>query len=191
MSALAAALEARVQRRPSLTVPLSEVVRDGSVEGTVAMRALTVQEECEATEDAIAFRKRTLASLPEKHAQAFLDDPSFLEDAKHIERLWRACRQSDDLSQPAFKSSDWMRRHFTVDECRRLAEWFGRAERLNSKEPEMFTREQRTSLMEGLAMVAHTSMPDRALDGLPRWVLADLLIDASAQWKAERDRKAA
>jgi hypothetical protein len=181
MHPIAAKLAERIERRPSIEVDLSAVIRDGSVTGTLRLRALTVAEECDATEAAVAFRKRALSALPEKHATAFLEDATFLEDAKYTERLWRACRLADDVSKPAFPSADWMRQHFTVDEMGRLADRFAKAQALNSGNPDTATNEQRWALVEACGSASSSDWPDVVLSGLPRSLVSDLFVWASAE----------
>lgn len=181
MHPIAARLAARIESRPTLSVDMADIIRDGSVTGTIKLRALTVADECDATEAAVAFRKKALAALPERHAAAFLDDPSFLEDAKTTERLWRACRTDDDVTKPAFPSAEWMRQHLTVDEMSRIGERFVKALGVNSGTPEILTAEQRWSVVDALAAASDSSWPDVVLSGLSRPALADLLVWTSAE----------
>lgn len=179
---LAELLEARTRSRPCVTVALSDIIAE-PIEGSFVMRALTADEEHEATAAAVTFRKSTLSSLPEAHATAFLNDASFLEDAKWVERLWRSARSADDHDKPAFESAAWVRKNFTPGELSVMVEWYRRAESLMSKTPEVLTLEQRRSLRRGCAMMAKTDFPDRILSGLPRHVLADLFIWASDEYE--------
>lgn len=189
MHPIAARLAARVESRPTLDVDLVGIVRDGSVTGTIKLRALTVAEECDATEAAVAFRKRALSALPEKHAAAFLEDASFLEDAKITERLWRAARDADDPSKPAFPSAEWMRQHFTTDEMARIGDRFVKAQAINAGAPDLLTSEQRWAVVEALAEASTSAWPDVVLASLQRPALADLLVWTSAE--LAKARKAA
>ena len=181
MHPIAARLAARIEARPTLVVSMVDIIRDGSVDGEIRVRALTVAEDAAATEAAVAYRKKAIQSLPERHAASFLEDPTFLEDAKISERLWRACRDHEDPSKPAFPDAEWMRRHLTVDEMGRIGEAFERVQRMNAKTPDLFTAEQRWQLVDTLADHQHNDWADVALSGLEREALADLLIWTSGE----------
>lgn len=187
-------LEQRIKDRPSIDVPLSAIITADGIDGlTFKVRALSVAEETEATEAALEFRKRTVAAIPETHAKRILEDESVLEDAKYTERIWRACRDSADTEKPAFPDADWMRRHFVGHEMGLLAEWFGRAQVLGSRQASTASEVAMRDLAEVCANTAETPYPDQALAGMPRASIASFCIwlcVRNKQLEAELDRQA-
>lgn len=112
-------LEKRAAARPTVHVRLVDFLA-GDIEGAIAVRALNVSEDGDATKAAVEYRRGLISQLPERFMREFLEDHSFLEDARSVEKLWRACRSVDDVSQPAFPSAQWMRENFTHDELQTL-----------------------------------------------------------------------
>ena len=187
-------LEQRIKDRPCIDVPLSAIITaDGLDDLTFKVRALSVAEETEATEAALEFRKKTVASIPETHAKRILEDESVLEDAKYTERIWRACRDFADTERPAFPSADWMRKHFVGHEMGLLAEWFGRAQLLGSKQASVASEVAMRDLAEVCANSAESPYPDQALASMPRSSIASFCIwlcVRNKQLEAELDHQA-
>jgi hypothetical protein len=178
-------------KRPHLRVPLSSFLAQYEDDGhAIALVPLVQREIDEATEAALEYRKRALKSLPENHQQAFLDDPTVLENAKQIEMLWRACRKADDVKATAFPSSAFIREHMTSEEIAILLRCYDLAEQKASRASEPMTIEQRTTLATMCAMSANTDSPDVLLASMPSAVVNDWAIWLCREWLDARTKAA-
>ncbi len=177
---LCSELEARAAARESIEVQIESIIKD-NLNGAIRVRPLVAEDEFESQEAAVAFLKRSLHDLPEKYLGTLIDDSTMLSDAKHIERLWRACRDSKDSSKPAFPSTEWMRKVFIAAELARIAEWLGRVEAKSNKTPPTLTHDQRMLLVTGCAEMREQEFPEQVLSGLGREQLARLFVWASVQ----------
>lgn len=182
MSSLADKLRARAAERPTLDVPISDIVSSNAPDGVVKVRVPPMADVFDATEAAVQFRKKLLASLPDTHAKAFLDDASFLEDAKQAEILWRAYRDEKDPTKPAFPSPEWMRNTFTAHEFSRLYLHFERAVEKDSAPDLLLTQDQREAFAKAIALASEFSDADRVVARLSRLVLVDLLLWVCREW---------
>lgn len=179
MATLQEQLEARTKGRKGIRVPMSDIVE--GIDGEIDVRVLTVAESNDAVGDSVKYRKALLRDIPEKHAEFILQDPEFLRNAAWVEKVWRACRDASDNAKPAFPSADWMRETFTAEEMGLLVESYGKADRAAGRITEPLTADQRESIMLALAMARGSDVPDRALKGLPKFVLIDLLMWVAAE----------
>lgn len=116
-TAIQDAIRARSERRPSEVFSLMGPL---GIDAQVRIRKLNVGELADASRAAYEFQRATVVSLPAAYVARMLDDPAVIEDARCIEVLWRSFRDADDVSAPAFPSTQWIRENMTLDECRHL-----------------------------------------------------------------------
>lgn len=180
MSSLAERIKAHAAARPTLDVPLRSFLAS-DIEGSVKMRALNVAEDSDAAKAAVEFRKGVLASLPAQFVQEFLADPTFLDDARCVEKLWRASRDASDVSKPAFPSAQWMREQMTHEELQALYGFYERAIEKSGRTPEPITDDAFTFLYHGCAANADRNVDD-VLMPLTKPVLADLFVRLSVAY---------
>lgn len=167
-------IKAHAAQRPTLTVDLRSFLAS-EVEGAIKMRALNVAEDSDAAKAAVEFRKGVLSSLPAQFVQEFLSDPTFLDDARCVEKLWRASRDSADTARPAFPSAQWMREQMTHEELQALYGFYERAVERAGRTPEPIGEDEFTFLYHGVAANAERDV-DRILLPFTKPVLADLFV---------------
>lgn len=177
MSTIAERIKAHAAARPTLDVPLRSFLAS-DIDGSINMRALNVAEDSDANRAAVAFRKGVLADLPAQFVQEFLADPTFLDDARCVEKMWRAARDPDDLSKCAFPSAQWMREQMTHEELQTLYGFYERAIEKSGRTPEPISDDAFTFLYHGCAANADRNV-DEILMPFTKPVLADLFVRLS------------
>ena len=177
MTTIAERIKAHAAQRPTLTVELRSFLAS-DIDGAIKMRALNVAEDSDAAKAAVAFRKGVLVDLPAQFVQEFLADPTFLDDARCVEKLWRASRDPADVSKPAFPSAQWMREQMTHEELQALYGFYERAVERAGRTPEPITDDAFTFLYHGCAANAERDV-DSVLLPFTKPVLADLFVRLS------------
>ena len=187
MTNIVSILEERAKRRPVVNVKLKTFINDDAIDGELAMRPLVVHEINDATDAALKVRKALVTSLPEAHARQFIDDPTFLEDIKVSEIVWRSCRNATDHEAHAFPSAQWMRERLTNDELAALNSLYDATclKMMTSREP--MSDEDRFRLVHACAVASWTDAPDMALARVPHHVLSDLFVWLSKKYTDGRD----
>jgi hypothetical protein len=181
VATLAERIEAHAKARPANPVLLSDFLAS-DVEGSIRIRSLNVTEESEAAKNAVEFRRSLLTQLPEKFVREFLEDPSFLDDIRTVEKLWRACRNHDDVDQPAFPSAAWMRDNMTRDELATLFGFYSQAVIAANRTKSPLDRDQVLFLAHACAANAETDAGDAIVMRLEKPVLADLFVRLSVEY---------
>lgn len=172
---LAERIKAHAAARPMITVRLADFLAS-EIEGEIKMIALSSAEEADAVKAAVEYRRSLLTQLPEKFIREFLEDPTFLDDARSIEKLFRSARDADDPSKPAFPSAQWLREQLTIEELTCLFGFYEKAIVAASRTPEPIDEDAFVFLIHGSAANFGTDKADLALMRLSKSVLADLFI---------------
>lgn len=181
MASLIERIEAAASQRPSLVVTLKSFLAS-DVEGEIRMRALNMAEESDAAKCAVDFRKAVLSALPDRFVQEFLADPTFLDDARTVEKMWRACRDADDVNDPAFPSAQWMRQQMTAEELTTLYGFYEKAIIAAGKTSEHIDRDQLMFIAYAAAAASTSSETDEQLMGIAKPVLVDMFIRLSGEY---------
>lgn len=181
MASLIDRIEEAANARPSIVVPLKSFLAS-EVDGEIRIRALNMAEESDANRAAVAFRKGVLADIPAQFVQEFLADPTFLDDARCVEKMWRACRNVDDVSEHAFPSAQWMRQQMTAEELTTLYGFYEKAVIKAGKTAEPIDRDQLMFIAYASAAASSSESTDGQLMGLAKPVLVDMFIRLSCEY---------
>lgn len=102
--------------RPQRLIPLPRINPEtGEPAGSVVMWPLSQEEIMSANAEADRYTKALLRD-PQKKDEANLGYHHTFTNEVAIQVLYRACRNPDDVTQPAFPSPNLMRPVFTTDE---------------------------------------------------------------------------
>lgn len=104
------------KERPSQVVDMPRLNDDGSAIGQIRIRILTQEEQMQCASSA----QRTAREHMKDSAKDDLGYERVYSDAYCIEILFRACRDVDDASKPAFPSPKLIRQVLTTEECAML-----------------------------------------------------------------------
>lgn len=167
-------IKSRVPAPKTIAVELRSFLPRFESGEQIRIRGLSVQDEIDATKDAIARQRAMLSSLPEKHIQELMGEPAMFDDVRQIARLWRACRDYENPSEFAFPSVDFMAQNFTHEELQTLFGFYELAV-IEAGEGRL-TDEQLTELAEACIRGAGSDETDVALMRLPKPTLVDLFV---------------
>jgi len=178
-------------KRPFIRARVSDVLYGCDSQAEFIVRVLVTGEIAEAVAAAVDERKRVIGSVPEQQRHALVEDPTILEDAKTVEMLWRACRDIDDPSKPAFPSAKWLRDHLTAEEMSALQSLYQRAERVASRVKEPLTIPERVALAIVVAANADEQHMDNLMMTMPKPALVDFTIWLAKDWAKRGGAEAA
>lgn len=180
MPSIVERIEQHARDRKSITVQLKDFLAS-DVEGAIRLRALNVSEESEATREAVEYQRSVLAQLPEKFVREFLDDPTFLADARSVAMLHRACIAIDS-DEHAFPSAQWMRENMTHEELQILWGWYMKALAMASRTQEPIDLDRVMVLTYAAAANPFNEVTDALLMALEKPVLADAFVRLSVEF---------
>ena len=181
-------LLAHAAKRPMVDVRMCDFLacEDSAL---IKIRALSADEDLEATKRAVEFRRGLLSTLPEKFSAALAEDPQILGDANSIETLFIACRDAENQAKTAFPTSAFMRENMTHEELSTLYGFYEKAVIKASKNPRPITEDELDVIQSGAAASASTDAPDRVLMALSKPMLADVAVRLAVRATEAAERK--
>ncbi len=118
----ASQLWARLQEmpRPTRIVDFPRKNESGEPIGQVRIRILTQEEQIAAAASADTFARKLLKEASREH----IGYDEVYRNAMCVEILFRACRDVDEPTRPAFPRPEQIREHMTAEECGVLFEHY-------------------------------------------------------------------
>lgn len=136
----------------------------------VRVIVLTKQEENDALRAAHVYVKQQAQGN-----EGALADQELLIDSKHVEVVFRACKQTDS-NMPAFPGPQWMREHMSADELAVLVNVVNEVRAKCGPIDYTLDRDTLDAMRMRLARYGDTELPDLVLERVPREVLTSMVV---------------
>jgi hypothetical protein len=167
---------------------LSGLPEGHSTEPVLTVVPLTIAESEAATRATFEYHKALVANLSDK-AKQLLNDLGVVTNAEAVEKVFRACRRCDDLSQPVFASPAEIRDNLTSDELAALYAALATTQR-DVSPFKVHTVDDLEALSKSIAGSTSDDL-DSLLAKFPRKTLVDVLIYECKAHQVTRDELAA
>jgi hypothetical protein len=152
----------------------------------IEFRILKSREAGEAAIAAHAQASRdSVRRRAERGFDTLIQDPDFLNDIKNVEALWRACRDADDPSLPAFPSPEWMLDNLDTDQIVALIRIYGDCRKTKAGIPRALSRD----FLDSVRFVIATSdeiVPESPLANMDRDYLSTFVVAMAKAWHDDR-----